>query len=155
MKILHSLFVAALLFGASGYALAAPAPGDHDRRGQSSSHNGYRQGMDRDYRSQDRNARHDRHDRHGRHHAYRQGRQDQRHADYRRPVVVYRNHARPYRAGPWRRGYRYRGPTYVVQNYGHYRLRHPPRGYRWVRANNNDFLLVAAATGIILDIALR
>lgn len=152
MKILHSLFVAALLLGTSGYALAAPAPGDHDRGGQSSSHNGYRHGADRDHRSQDRNARYDRH---GRRHAYRQGRHDQRHADYRRPVVVYRNHARPYGHGPWRRGYRYRGPTYVVQNYGYYRLRHPPRGYRWVQADNNDFLLVALATGIIADIALR
>ncbi len=152
MKILHSLFAAALLFGTSGYALAAPAPGDHDQRGQSSSHNGYRHGIDRDHRWPDRSARYDRH---GRRHAYRQGRHDQRHADYRRPPVVYRNHSRPYGPGPWRRGYRYRGPTYVVQNYGHYRLRHPPRGYRWVRADNNDFLLVAVATGIILDIALR
>lgn len=54
----------------------------------------------------------------------------------------------------WERGRRYNGPTYVVRNYGYYRLRPPPRGYRWVRADN-DFLLVAVATGIILDVALH
>ena len=61
-----------------------------------------------------------------------------------------RHHGRPH----WQRGHRYDGPTYVVRNYGHYRLRPPPRGYHWVRANN-DFLLVAVATGIILDVALH
>jgi Ni/Co efflux regulator RcnB len=42
----------------------------------------------------------------------------------------------------------------VVRDYGHYHLRHPPRGYHWVRSNN-DYLLVAIATGIILDMALQ
>ncbi|HEY9511976.1 MAG TPA: RcnB family protein [Rhodanobacter sp.] len=146
MKILHSLFVAALLLGTSSYALAGPTPGDHDRRGQYSSHNDHRRGGDRD-----------RHTRDSRDHR----RYDHRRYDHRRynnrPVVVYRHNSRPYGYGHrhWRRGYRYAGPTYVVHDYGYYRLRHPPRGYRWVRADNNDFLLVAIATGIILDIALR
>jgi hypothetical protein len=42
----------------------------------------------------------------------------------------------------------------VVHDYGHYRLRPPPRGYHWVRADN-DYLLVGIATGIILDMALH
>lgn len=82
---------------------------------------------DRDHRSHDRG--HDNHRRHG----HRDGGP---------------RHAR------WERGHRYNGPTYVVRNYGYYRLRPPPRGYRWVRADN-DFLLVAVATGIILDVALH
>lgn len=55
----------------------------------------------------------------------------------------------------WRRGYRDDRPIYVVRDYRRYHLRQPPRGYGWVRGSNNDYLLVALATGIILDIALR
>lgn len=51
----------------------------------------------------------------------------------------------------WERGRRYDGPVYVVRDYRSYRLREPPRGYHWVRADN-DYLLVAVATGVILDI---
>ena len=61
-----------------------------------------------------------------------------------------------YGRGPahhWERGHRYTGPVYVVRDYGHYRLRPPPRGYHWVRDNDNNMLLVAITTGIILDIA--
>ncbi|MFO1014473.1 MAG: RcnB family protein [Caulobacteraceae bacterium] len=53
----------------------------------------------------------------------------------------------------WRRGAYlpsyYRG--YVVNDYYAYRLRSPPRGYHWVRVNN-DYLLVAIATGLIFDV---
>lgn len=55
----------------------------------------------------------------------------------------------------WRRGgylppyYRDRG--YVIQDYGYYRLRPPPRGYYWYRAGN-DYVLAAIATGLIFDI---
>ncbi|HEY4143832.1 RcnB family protein [Pinirhizobacter sp.] len=65
----------------------------------------------------------------------------------------YGGHPGPYR-GHWVRGHRYNGPVYVVNNYGYYRLRPPPRGYHWVR-NGSDYLLVAVATGIILDMATR
>lgn len=54
----------------------------------------------------------------------------------------------------WQRGHRYDGPIYVVRDYGHYRLHAPPRGYHWVRADDR-YLLVAIATGIIMDIATR
>ncbi len=53
----------------------------------------------------------------------------------------------------WQRG-QYMSPygrTYVVYDYGRYRLRPPPRGFVWVRADN-DYLLVAAATGVIFDV---
>lgn len=96
---------------------------------------------DHDRRSQGHDDHHDNRDRH-----------DHRRHDHRRYGY---SHARPaYRPVRWERGHRYRGPTYVVRDYRHYRLRPPPRGYHWVRANN-DYLLVAVATGVILDIALH
>ena len=53
----------------------------------------------------------------------------------------------------WRKGgyvpSAYRG--YYVQDYGYYGLRPPPRGYRWVYADNN-FVLMALTTGLIADI---
>jgi Ni/Co efflux regulator RcnB len=57
-----------------------------------------------------------------------------------------------YRAN-WRRGgyvpaaYR----NYYVQDYGYYGLRAPPRGYRWVYADNN-FVLMALTTGLIAEV---
>ena len=62
-----------------------------------------------------------------------------------------------YRPGynAWRRGgylpSYYRGNGYVIQDYGYYRLRPPPRGYYWYRAGN-DYVLAAIATGLIFDI---
>jgi Ni/Co efflux regulator RcnB len=43
---------------------------------------------------------------------------------------------------------------YVVSDWNQRGLRAPPRGYQWVRENNNagDYILVAAATGIIASI---
>jgi Ni/Co efflux regulator RcnB len=35
-------------------------------------------------------------------------------------------------------------------DWNHYHLRRPPHGYHWVRVDD-DFVLVAVATGIILD----
>jgi Ni/Co efflux regulator RcnB len=50
----------------------------------------------------------------------------------------------------WRQGQRlppqYRGA--YVSNWKQHRLRQPPRGYRWVR-HNDQFLLTAVATGLI------
>lgn len=46
----------------------------------------------------------------------------------------------------------YRGNTYVVNNWSHYRLQRPPRGYHWVRSDNGQFLLVAITTGVISSI---
>jgi Ni/Co efflux regulator RcnB len=56
----------------------------------------------------------------------------------------------------WKRGYRVPNyyNSYVVYDYHHHHLRRPPRGYHWVRADN-DFLLVAIASGIIADVILN
>jgi Ni/Co efflux regulator RcnB len=53
----------------------------------------------------------------------------------------------------WRRGEvlppSYRG--YPLADYARYHLRRPPRGYYWCRAGE-DFILVAAATGLIFEV---
>lgn len=43
----------------------------------------------------------------------------------------------------------YRGA--VVSDYARWRLRRPPYGYNWIRVGN-DYLLVAASSGLIFDI---
>ena len=75
---------------------------------------------------------------------------------YGAPPAAY--YGRPgYRPGytAWRRGgylpSYYRGGGYVINDYGYYRLRPPPRGYYWYRAGN-DYVLAAIATGLIFDI---
>jgi Ni/Co efflux regulator RcnB len=59
-------------------------------------------------------------------------------------------HPQPH--GHWERGRRYDGRVVIVNDYRTRHLREPPRGYHWVRADNNDLLLVAIATGVIADI---
>jgi len=129
MKLISRLLIAIALLSASSLALATPGHGDHDRGNHGN------------------NGHHD--NRRGHDNRHYDGR---RHDDWR-----YGYHGGPrYYGGPhrWERGHRYYGPTYVVRNYGYYRLRPPPRGYHWVRADN-DYLLVAIATGVILDMALH
>ena len=144
MKLLTTMLIATAL--ATGSSLAMAQPQDH----------GYR---DHGWHGSDRHD-HDRYD-HGR---YEHGRYDRGHYDrgrydhyYDRRVVV--RHGPPPYYGPryhhWERGHRYGGPIYVVRDYRSYRLRPPPRGYHWVRADDGQYLLVAIATGIILDIALH
>ena len=55
------------------------------------------------------------------------------------------------RGGYWRRDY----GGYYVSDYNRYRLRQPPRGYRWVRTSDGDYLMVAIATGIIASVILN
>lgn len=113
-----------------------------------------------EYRSDHRDDRYDRkHDRH-----------DNRRYDdrrYGRDRVVYNTpHRVIYRNGPpahayprWSRGIRYNShgyaPTYVVQDYGYYGLREPPRGYHWRRDDRGDFIMVAIATGLIASVIFR
>ena len=56
----------------------------------------------------------------------------------------------------WQRGQRLAANQrrFVVNDWNQRGLRAPPRGYRWVRENNNsgDFLLVAVASGLIASI---
>lgn len=158
MKPIGTLGAAALVL-VLGVAFAAPADArDNHRRGHDRGHSGqdWRRGHDRraDHRRDDRRRDHRRDDRRR---DYRHDRRDTRVIHVPRPVVVH--HPAAYRGPPpWSRGrhYGHRGyaPTYVVHDYGHYGLRHPPRGYHWRRSDAGDFLMVAVATGIIADIIL-
>jgi Ni/Co efflux regulator RcnB len=47
----------------------------------------------------------------------------------------------------------YRANQYVVSDWKNNHLRQPPRGYHWVRANNQYFL-AAVASGVIADIIM-
>ncbi|MGZ2455729.1 MULTISPECIES: RcnB family protein [Rhizobium] len=77
--------------------------------------------------------------------------------DYRRPpvvqkrVIVEKKVIRPH----WKKGYRVnaseRRRFSDVNDYRRYRLAPPPRGYRWVRADN-DYLLISVTSGIISSI---
>lgn len=120
------------------------------------------------HRYEDRRERWDRQDRWERREAYRRDYERRERWDDRRyngyyyrnrwyygpPPVAY--YSDPYyRPGytAWRRGAYlpppYRG--YVVQDYRYYHLRPPPRGYAWHRVGD-DYLLVALATGLIMEI---
>lgn len=64
-------------------------------------------------------------------------------------------------AGPNRAFYRgdrlpveYRHRNYVVENWRGHNLSAPPRGYQWVQTGA-DYVLVAIATGIILQLLLH
>ena len=130
--------------------------------------------------ARDRGHGHDRHDRHGYYESrrdrrwdrddrrayytgYRDGRRDDRRWDGRdRRYHPVSGHWDNGRRGPpsWARGrdyrsYGYRNVYYVpVSDYRRYRLYRPDYGYRWVRDDRDNFLLVAATTGIIASVLL-
>lgn len=70
----------------------------------------------------------------------------------------YVRHDRGRHEGWYKRGgyvpQEYRGSRYVVTDWRRDHLREPPRGYHWVRGDDNQFLLVAVASGVIADILL-
>ncbi|MFD3266193.1 RcnB family protein [Phenylobacterium ferrooxidans] len=82
-------------------------------------------------------------------------RRDYRYDDRRDDRRGYGQQQRHYNGQAWRRGQRlpsqYRSSAYYVNDYGRYGLRAPPRGHRWVRANN-DYVLAAIATGLIVQV---
>lgn len=132
---------------ASSVAMADTAKGrDHGRKEQYYSHDSRRDERRHEWRDDRWHYRrydhryHD-YDRRGYHH----GRT--RAGEYRHP--------RGYRPHVWRRGERlpvaYYARPYVVRDYRGCHLRQPPRGAHWVRVNN-DVLLAAIATGIVLDV---
>ncbi len=65
---------------------------------------------------------------------------------------------RGYVVHSWREGERlpvaYYQPRYVIGDYRDCGLREPPRGYHWVRVNN-DVVLAAVTTGVVLDVAFH
>jgi Ni/Co efflux regulator RcnB len=95
---------------------------------------------------------------------------DQEHHDKHHHMVEHHHHAparfmtgryeRPhgYHAHSWRRGDRlppeYRASAYVIPDAAVYHLRPPPRGYCWVRVDNNA-VLTAVATGVVVDVSLN
>ncbi|HMN45590.1 MAG TPA: RcnB family protein [Povalibacter sp.] len=94
-------------------------------------------------------------------HRHRDDRKDHRHDrhyDHRhegRYKVVRYAPPHGYRPHAWYRGARlpaaYYAPRYVVYDYGTYRLRPPPRGYHWVRVDN-DVVLAAITTGVVMQV---
>jgi len=167
-RLLQALTCALLAF-----AVTAPVLARDDRGGRDNRHHydrrddrrgyDYRQDNRRDYRQDNRRAYHQ---------GYQDGRRQDYRADYRRdnrysaPVVHYYRPApprvvyhQPAPAHRWARGQRYhdyyRGPVYVVNDYGRYHVRQPPRGYHWVRDDRGNLLMVAIATGIIADLLLH
>ncbi len=138
--------IALSLLGAS----VAMADGryDHDE--------GHHWGSDhRDSRQDSREYRHD--DDRGRWHEAREWRDHGDH-DWREGRFRYGAYGRDwgYREHDWRRGERlpvdYYAPPRVLGDYRVYGLREPPYGCRWVRVNN-DVVLAAIATGVVLDVA--
>lgn len=76
------------------------------------------------------------------------------------PAPHHQNYGKPYAGKPhhaskprWSKGQhlpaRYRGHT--VRDYKRYRLAPPPRGYRWVKVDN-DYVLIGALSGLISSI---
>ncbi len=86
---------------------------------------------------------------------YDQQRGDQRHADQQRNDQRGGDrHGQDQRH--WARGERmpttyYRDSSRYV-DYRAYHLRAPPRGYRWVRTDDNNYAMVAITTGLIASI---
>jgi Ni/Co efflux regulator RcnB len=80
-----------------------------------------------------------------------------RHDDGRRgpPSWANNRHDVPNGYHRWNRGDRlpaqYRDRQYIVSDWRGHRLSAPPRGYQWVQSGS-DYLLVAVATGIILQL---
>jgi Ni/Co efflux regulator RcnB len=125
-------FIASLFL--SGVAMADPPDHrDHDDH----------PGADHEHDAHDKshgNSGHEGHD-NGQHHGrYKVG-------DYRHP--------KGYQHRAWHKGERlpstYRTKVYVVEDYPRYELRSPPRGYYWVRVDN-DVVLAAIATGVVLEV---
>jgi Ni/Co efflux regulator RcnB len=109
--------------------------GDEHRDSRDNSRDGSDQwGMPRDDRDQHK----DRDNNHGRYGAY--------------------HRPKGYKDHRWARGERlpkaYYAQSYVVVNYQERGWRQPPRGYHWVRVND-DVVLAAIATGVVLDVVFN
>lgn len=164
---------APLMLALAGAAVAMPAAAKdhgrghdkHDRYSYYDSRYDRRRDDDRRWRDRDRDddRRWDRDDRRAYYSGYRDGRRDDRYwygRDRRYHPVSGRWDNGRRGPPPWARGhdyrsYGYRNVYYVpVSDYGRYRLYRPDYGYRWVRDDRDNFLLVAATTGIIASVLL-
>lgn len=142
-------------------ATAAMADSRHDRQDDHSRYDRDHRDHDRGDHRRDHDRRDDRRwdDRRDNDRRYHHGnRYDGRHDGYRfdNRYRAGKYYAPPgYRYRHWSRGDRlpraYYSRPYVIGNYHSYRLRPPPRGCHYVRVNN-DVVLAAIATGVILDV---
>ncbi|WP_029916981.1 RcnB family protein [Caulobacter sp. UNC358MFTsu5.1] len=137
MKKFLTAAVALSIVASAGVASAQPGPQRPDQHQQQ----GYN---DRDRHDNDRHD--DRHDS-----------QWERHASKRYKAPGRYQPPRGYQARQWHRGDRlpasYRGKAYVV-DYRHYGLGAPPRGYQYVRVDN-DVVLAAVATGVVSSVIFQ
>ena len=120
---------------------------DRDRNPNGPNHGGYNGGY-RNGGDRDRDGIPNRYDRRDNRYSY-GGRYYDR---YRGPAYYY---PRGYSYRTWGRGQRlpgaYFASPYYVDNWAAYRLRPPPRGYRYVRVGN-DVVLAAIAGGLIAEV---
>jgi Ni/Co efflux regulator RcnB len=138
MKKFLTAAVALSIVASAGVAAAQPGPPRPDQH-QQQGHNDQ--------------GRHDndRHDQRGDNNNY------ERHATKRYKAPSRYQPPRGYQARQWHRGDKlpanYRGRGYQV-DYRHYGLSAPPRGYQYVRVNN-DVVLTAVATGVIASVVYQ
>jgi Ni/Co efflux regulator RcnB len=137
MKKFLTAAVALSIVASAGVASAQPGPQRSDQHQQ--------QGHDNDRHDNDR------HDQRGDNNNY------ERHATKRYKAPSRYQPPRGYQARQWHRGDKlpanYRGRPYQV-DYRHYGLSAPPRGYQYVRVNN-DVVLTAVATGVIASVVYQ
>jgi Ni/Co efflux regulator RcnB len=137
MKRIHTTALSQALIAMTGAAVAGPYQDNHrDQNHSRSDWNDHDRGG-KDHRDQQRYDRHDN-----------------------RPQQWHDN-GHHYGHGPGPRYYRgqhlpprYMGSSYYVHDYRHYRLHDPRPGYRWVRSDDGQFLLVAIATGLVVEALL-
>ncbi len=98
-------------------------------------------------------------ERHVERHVVRHGdhRRVERHVYHHGPRVVHRDVRIVHKGPRWHRGHyvpvEYRQSRYVVRHH-HPQLYAPPRGHHWIQVNG-EFLLIAAATGLIAHAILN
>ena len=168
--------VLALCLTASGLSLAQGYPGrndrDQDQQSQRGERNDRRNDGGRASERRDHEARQPQHRDHEARQPQRrdhEARQPQRRDSQDRQWDRRDSQARAYNqerrdqrgAGPNHQYYRgdrlpvyYRSHQYVVDDWRGHRLSAPPRGYHWVQSGG-DYLLVAIATGVILQLLLN
>jgi Ni/Co efflux regulator RcnB len=138
MKKFLTAAVALSIVASAGVAAAQPGPPRPDQHQQ--------QGRNDQGRHDN-----DRHDQRGDNNGY------ERHATKRYKAPSRYQPPRGYQARQWHRGDKlpanYRGRGYQV-DYRHYGLSAPPRGYQYVRVNN-DVVLTAVATGVIASVVYQ
>ena len=150
-KILTAAIAATLAMSSLGVASAAEAQSRGDRYEQRQDRRDDRRDARRDAREDRREWRQD--NRADRREARQQQRAYARWQQSQRRYNAGRYYApRGYQTRSWSYGQRmpsyYRSNQYVVNDYGRYGLRQPPRGYQYVRSGN-DVVMTAIATGLI------